>query len=112
MAGLPQLQLKYETQATDYWIAARLFDRDAEGAMTLVTRGLCRISAASDRNCEVFELFGNSWRFEKDHTVVVEISQADQPFLRRDNIPSTIAFPDVKLSLPTTKEKFKIDFRH
>lgn len=112
MAGLPQLQLKYETAATDYWIAARLFDRDPEGAMTLVTRGLCRVNeAASDRTCEVFELFGNSWRYEKDHSVVVELSQADQPFLRRDNFPSTITYPDVKLSLPTTKEKFNVDFR-
>ena len=112
MAGMPQLDLRYETQATDYWIAGRLFDRDPEGAMTLVTRGLCRVNtAASDRTCEVFELFGNSWKFEKDHTVVVELSQSDQPFLRRDNFPSSITFPDVKLRLPTTKPKFKVDFR-
>lgn len=112
MAGLPLVSLKYETTATDYWIAARLFDQDPDGAMTLVTRGLCRVNtAASDRTCEDFALFGNSWTFEKDHTVVLELSQADQPFLRRNNVPSTITYPDVQLRIPTTKAKFKVDFR-
>lgn len=112
MAGLPLVELKYETEATDYWIAARLFDQDPEGAMTLVTRGLCRVNeAASDRTCETFALFGNSWTFPKGHAVVLELSQADQPFLRRNNFPSTITYPDVKLNLPTTKSRYKVDFR-
>lgn len=112
MMGLPLLELKYDTTATDYWIAARLFDQAPDGSMTLVTRGVCRVNTAvSDETCEVFALFGNSWTFAKGHNVVLELSQADQPFLRRDNVPSTIAFPDVKISLPTTKAKFKADWR-
>jgi predicted acyl esterase len=112
MAGLPLVQLKYDTQATDYWIAARLFDRAPDGAMTLVTRGLCRVNtASSDETCETFALFGNSWTFAKEHTVVLELSQADQPFLRRNNVPSTIAYPDIRLNVPTTKAKYKVDFR-
>lgn len=112
MAGLPLVKAKYDTQATDYWIAARLFDRAPDGSMTMVTRGLCRVSAAtSDKTCETFALFGNSWTFDKEHTVVLELSQADQPFLRRNNVPSTITFPEVGLTVPTTKAKYKVDFR-
>jgi len=112
MAGMPLMRLKYETTATDYWIAARLFDLDADGAMTLVTRGVCRVNkAASDRTCEVFNLFGNSWTFRKGHKVVVELSQADQPFLRRNNVPSTITYPDVQISIPMARSKFRSDWR-
>ena len=112
MAGVPLLNMKYETEAADHWIAARLFDRDPDGAMTLVTRGVCRVNeAASDRTCDVFALFGNSWTFGKGHSVVLELSQADQPFLRRNNEPSTISYPDVKLQLPRTKSELKVDFR-
>lgn len=112
MTGLPLLKMKYETSATDYWIAARLFDLAPDGSMTLVTRGICRVnSTASDQRCDVFALFGNSWTFEKDHKVVVELSQADTPFGRRDNVPSTITFPDVAITLPTTKPSFNVDFR-
>ena len=112
MAGLPLLRLKYTTAATDYWIAARLFDQSADGSMTLVTRGVCRVNtAASDETCRVFALFGNAWTFPKGHKLVLELSQADQPFLRRDNFPSTIEFPDVQLTVPTTKGRFKKDFR-
>ena len=112
MAGLPLMKLKYETTAPDYWIAARLFDLDPDGTMTLVTRGVCRVNtAASDRSCDVFALFGNSWRFEKGHRVVVELSQADQPFLRRDNVPSTITYPDIQISIPTAPRKYKADWR-
>lgn len=112
MTGLPVLRLKYETTATDYWIAARLFDLSPDGSMTLVTRGVCRVNtAASDETCEVFALFGNAWTFPKDHQLVLELSQADQPFLRRDNFPSTISYPDVQITIPTTKAKFKKDFR-
>jgi len=112
MSGLPLLNLKYETTATDYWIAARLFDLDKDGAMTLVTRGVCRVNtAASDRRCNVFALMGNAWTFRKDHQVVLELTQADQPFLRRNNVPSTIAYPDIQISIPTTRKKFKDDWR-
>ena len=112
MAGLPLMKLKYETTATDYWIAARLFDQDADGAMTLVTRGVCRVNTtASDRTCEVFNLFGNSWKFNEGHKVVVELSQADQPFLRRNNVPSTITYPDVQITIPTARARFKRDWR-
>ena len=112
MAGLPLMELKYETTATDYWIAGRLFDQAPDGSLTLVTRGVCRVNtAASDRTCEVFQLFGNSWTFAKGHKIVVELSQSDQPFLRRDNFPSTISYPDVKITIPTVRGKFKADWR-
>lgn len=113
MLGLPVVTSKLETSATDYWIAARVFDQAPDGSLTLVTRGVCRanLTVPENEDCSTFSLFGNAWRFEKDHKVVLELSQSDTPFLRRNNLPSTIAFPDVNLTIPTVPAKLKVDFR-
>ncbi|MFN2587764.1 MAG: CocE/NonD family hydrolase [Actinomycetota bacterium] len=108
LLGIPTLTLEYETDATDYWIAARLYDRQPDGgAMTLVTRGVCRVNLAAHekRTCEVFDLHGNGWRFDKDHTLVIEVTQADSPFLRRDNEVSTIEFASANVRLPVADPK-------
>ena len=115
MMGLPQLNLKYSVtfSGDEYWIAARMYDKDPEGQMTQVTRGLCKVNLATqpDRLCESFQLFGNGWRFEKDHSVVVEVTQADTPFLRKQNEPSTLSLSEANLAMPVALEKFRKDFR-
>ncbi|HEX2294843.1 MAG TPA: CocE/NonD family hydrolase C-terminal non-catalytic domain-containing protein [Actinomycetota bacterium] len=113
LLGIPTLTLEYETNATDYWIAARLYARRLDGAMTLVTRGVCRVNLAvnEDRDCGVFDLHGNGWRFRKNHTIVIEVSQADSPFLRRDNVVSTIDFRSANVRLPVANEKRAADPR-
>ena len=108
LLGIPTLTLEYETMAADYWIAARVYDRQPDGgAMTLVTRGVCKVNldAHEERTCEVFDLHGNGWAFEKDHTLVVEVTQADVPFLRRDNEVSTIDFASANIRLPIADPK-------
>ena len=113
MMGLPVVSSKLETTATDYWIAARLFDQAPDGGLTMVTRGVCRanLTVSETEDCSTFALFGNGWRFQKGHKLVLELSQSDTPFLRRNNVPSTIAFPDVNLTVPTVPAKFEADFR-
>ena len=104
LLGIPTLTLDYDTTATDYWIAARVYDQQPDdGAMTLVTRGVCRVNlAAAERDCSVFDLHGNGWRFGKNHRLVIEVSQADSPFLRKDNVPSTITFESANIRVPVT----------
>jgi predicted acyl esterase len=113
MMGIPQLTLEHTTSATDYWIAARLFEKKPDGTMTMVTRGVCRVNttAAPDKTCETFDLFGNGWMFSKGNKLVVEVSQADQPFLRRDNVPSTVTYQSANIKLPVAPESLKVDFR-
>lgn len=113
LLGLPRLTLEHEPSASDYWIAARLYDQDAEGTRTMVTRGLCRFSSAfPERKCDVFELWGNAWTFAKDHRVVIELSQSDSPFLRLHNTPSTIEFLSANVRLPLANPKRQADFRN
>jgi predicted acyl esterase len=115
MIGLPSLKLTYTatTGASDHWVAARLYDKAADGTMTMVTRGVCRVATATapDVTCEIFQLWGNAWTFEKDHTLVLEVTQSDTPMFRRNNFPSSLSFEAADLRLPTTRETFRRDFR-
>lgn len=113
MMGIPSVTLEHESTATDYWIAARMFDKRPDGTMTMVARGVCRVNktVSPDETCQTFDLFGNGWMFNKGHKLVVEVTQADQPFLRRDNFPSTVTYRSATIELPVAPEALKVDFR-
>ena len=114
MMGIPQWSMTYSTDATDYWVSARMFDVAPDGSQTLVTRGVCKVNTAASptRKCDVFDLWGNGWRFEKDHRVAVEISQADSPLFRRSNFPSTLSIEKAGLRIPVARETNNVDFRN
>ncbi|MDP9067017.1 MAG: hypothetical protein M3N53_01545 [Actinomycetota bacterium] len=113
MMGIPTLKLEHQSSAPDYWLAARLFDKAPNGTMTMVTRGVCRVNTAvaPDRNCRHFDLFGNAWIFEKGHKIVIEVTQSDQPFLRRDNFPSTVTYSGASIEIPVSPLSLRVDFR-
>lgn len=101
LMGIPTLSLTYETAATDYWIAARVYDRAPNGSQTMVTRSVCKFSeVAPDRTCNVFDLWFAAWTFDKDHQIVIEVTQADTPTFRRHNEPSTITFTEASIRMP------------
>ena len=64
----------------------------------------CKVEAGDtgepDTGAIEVELFGNCWTFPAGHTIQLEIAQTDAPFLRPDNLPSSIALSSVRLTLP------------
>ena len=88
----------------DATIALKLWDVAPDGSKTLVTRGVYRLAVAGGDPTQGIidvELFGNAWRFPGGHLVQLQISQADPPFLRPDNLASAIDFGPLRLILPT-----------
>jgi predicted acyl esterase len=112
LMGIPSLTLDYEATGTDYWLSARLYDQTADGALQFVTRGICRVTAAAPVTCDSFDLWGNAWTFAKGDKVVVELSQGDTPMFRKDNMPSTLSFAQVEISLPVAPKSLRRDFRN
>jgi hypothetical protein len=111
MVGLPTVFVAYTNPledddptalALDHRLAARLYDLAPDGTAALVTRGLCRASPATapGRDCHAFDLFGNAWAFEAGHRVMLEVSQADAPYLRPDNVPSVHRVHQFHVDLP------------
>lgn len=113
LMGIPKVKLSYSAMGNDYWLTARLYDQDAEGgALRFVTRGVCKVSAnVPDAKCETFDLWGNGWTFEKDHRVVLELSQSDTPTFRRHNLPSSLSFSAAEVTLPVAPKSLRTDFR-
>ncbi len=112
MLGLPAVKFAMDASGDNYWIAVRMFDLDESGSQTMVTRGVCKANlAAAEGDCSSFELFGNGWLFDTGHRIALEITQADIPFLRLENTPTTIAFSSIELKVPVANEDLIVDPR-
>lgn len=81
-------------------VDGRLWDVAPDGSRTLVTRGGYRVAAGGPTTIRL-ALDGNGWRFARGHTIRLELTQNDAPYLRIENLPSTISYAGVRLDLPT-----------
>jgi ABC-2 type transport system ATP-binding protein len=104
MAGLPHLRFRFNTVASDLELNSRLWDVAPDGTQTLVDRGAYRSVGEAGGATAAYELFGNAWRFEAGHRIMLEITQDDSTFLRRDNFPSTATISDLTLSIPVAAD--------
>jgi predicted acyl esterase len=101
LIGIPRLDLSYSATGPDVQLNSRLWDVDSEGVQTLVTRGAYRLVAPEGGEQKLsYDLYGNHWRFEKGHDLLLEVTGDDSTFFRRDNFPSTSMILSAKLTLP------------
>jgi predicted acyl esterase len=101
LIGMPRLRLRYRSLAPDVQLNSRLWDVAPDGRQTLVTRGAYRVVLPDAAGADAeYPLFGNHWRFEAGHTVRLEVTSVDAPYLRLDNFPSLTAIDDARLVLP------------
>ncbi|HWH44266.1 MAG TPA: CocE/NonD family hydrolase [Thermoleophilaceae bacterium] len=101
MAGMPLLRLRYRAAAPDIQLNSRLWDVAPDGRQTLVSRGAYRAVAPDPAGADAeYELFGNHWRFEEGHRLLLEVTQDDSPFFRRDNFAGSATIESAELVLP------------
>jgi predicted acyl esterase len=104
IAGLPRLRLRFTTVSPDIELNSRLWDLAPDGTLTLVDRGAYRAVAPDPGGAVAdYELFGSAWRFEAGHKIVLEVTQDDSTYLRRDNFPSAATIDDARLTLPLAR---------
>jgi dienelactone hydrolase len=105
--GLGEVDLHYTftPPATQAQIDARVWDQPPTGPAYLITRGTYRIDnlggydpAAGDIR---LPLFGNEWRLAPGHEIRLDLTQVDQPYLKPNNLPSSIQYGPPTLVLPT-----------
>lgn len=101
LIGMPRLTLRYRALAPDIQLNARLWDVAADGTQTLVTRGAYRAVAPNPAGDSAeYDLFGNHWRFEPGHRLMLEVTADDSPYLRRDNFPAVATIESARIVLP------------
>jgi acetyl esterase/lipase len=101
LLGEPAIHLEARIGGVDAEIDTRLWDVAPDGTATLVTRGAYRFSGAPGVASIDTALQGNGWDFLAGHTIRLEVSQNDAPYLRPDNLASAIVYSSVTLTLPT-----------
>jgi len=104
--GLGWIDVPYTFSGQTGQLDARVWDVPPDGtaAPLLVTRGTYRLDVPgfdSPSGTLRLPLFGNHWTFGAGHRIRIDLTQVDQPFLRPSNPPSTLAFANPRLVLPT-----------
>ncbi len=104
LVGMPRLELTYEATGTDIELNSRLWDVAPDGVQTLITRGAYRVvGPGAGEQKATYALYGNHWRLEKGHELLLEVTGDDSTFFRRDNFPSVTTIDSAKLTLPGTE---------
>jgi predicted acyl esterase len=104
LIGAPRLELAYDATSAapelNVELNSRLWDVAPDGTQTLVTRGAYRFVGEQGAHDAVYDLYGNHWKFEQGHELMLEVTGDDSTFFRRDNFPSVITVDSAKLTLP------------
>jgi pimeloyl-ACP methyl ester carboxylesterase len=100
LLGLPTVRAEIKTKGRGGMIAARLWDVSGS-EQTLVSRGIYRLRD-NQKGKLVFQLFGNGWRFERGHTVKLELVGSDPTFMRKSNFSFSVKVSKLSVSLPTS----------
>lgn len=103
LLGGPTVAVTATLTGTDATLVARLWDVDAGGTQTLVTRSALRLGGSLLPSTQSlrFELWPNAWQVQAGHTLKLELTQDDVPTFRPDNLPAVIALSNLSLTLPT-----------
>jgi fermentation-respiration switch protein FrsA (DUF1100 family) len=100
LRGQPTVTARVAATGAAPLIAARLWDVAPDRKMRLVARNVYRLST-DQSGALVFQLRGNGYRFERGHSVRLELAPSDAPQFRANNTPFRITASKLKLELPT-----------
>jgi hypothetical protein len=89
------------SSSVDATVALRLWDIDAAGTATLITRGLYRYQGAPGPLTFSTQLYGGAWALHPGHRLHLDVTQDDFPYARPDNLASSVAWDSAQLVLPT-----------
>src|SRR3954453_16181378 len=102
--GLGFVEVPYTLTGTTATLNARVWDVAPDGKTLLVTRGTYRLDfPAYDALTGTLRLplFGNHWNLSPGHSVRLDLTAVDAPYLRPSNLPAQIPFGPPTLHLPT-----------
>lgn len=105
VAGEPTVALHASSLAWRVQLNVRLFDVDPAGGKRLITRGTYTIENPTiglpiGETDIVIPTYGNLYRVEPGHTLRIELTNVDSPYLTPSRIPSETTVTGVVLTIP------------
>ena len=104
VAGLPTVTLHAVIVGLRVQLNVRLFDVDGNGRKQLITRGTYTVVRTSPFPVSgvdvVIPTYGNFWSVPAGHTLRLEITNVDSPYITPSRLPSTTTISGVKLDIP------------
>ena len=99
LLGQPTITTTVATTGSSGQLDGRLWDVSPDGQQRLVSRGGYRL-LDNQQGQVVFQLHGNGYRFDAGHTVKLELTGSDAPYLRASNSPFSVTVSATSVSLP------------
>ena len=114
MIGPGRVTVPFTGDAAELQLNARLYDVAPDGAQTMVDRGFLTLhspspAVRSHTDTAVFDLLGNAWEFREGHRLRLEVTQDDDPYIRKATIPSSLTLEAMRLELPVREASATLD---
>ena len=105
VAGQPKVALHIVTTSYRVQLDVRLFEVDGAGAKRLITRGTYTAENTTfgvpiGEADLVIPTYGNYWRAEAGHTLRLELTNVDSPYIAPSRVPSATTVTRVRLEVP------------
>lgn len=104
ISGEPRVTLDAVVVGHRVQLNVRLIDVSPTGVQNLITRGTYTIDAGLGAEIGATEIviptYGNYWRVPSDHTLRLEISNVDFPYIMPSREPSSTVITSVTLEIP------------
>jgi ABC-2 type transport system ATP-binding protein len=105
IAGQPTVTVRGTSVGHRVQLDVRLFDVDASGVKRIITRGTYTLErdALVPESWDVavtIPTYGNLWRAEAGHTLRLELTNVDSPYLTPSRLPSVTTVTGVRLTVP------------
>jgi pimeloyl-ACP methyl ester carboxylesterase len=99
IAGQPAVSLRASTLAPRVQLNVRLVDIAPDGTRQLITRGTYTLENIGTTDL-VIPTYGNLWQAAPEHTLELEITNVESPYLTPSRIASATEISRVRLQLP------------
>jgi len=104
VAGQPAVSFVATTPSPRVELNVRLFDVAADGTRELITRGTFVLAGATSNATVTIPTYGNVWQAAPDHSLRLEITNLDSPYLAPSRLPSVTQISQVRLTLPVRQQ--------
>ena len=106
LAGAPAVTVSLSTAAYREELNARVFDVAPDGTKRLVTRGTYTLDSGTPgvplgSQRVTLTLYGNLWRLPAGDTLLVELTNVDDPYISPSKVASVTTLSGVEVALPT-----------